>query len=536
MAAWAAAALIAFRAVVISSFDLVFGGRGDGRLIVYLHEHLFKALQGRADFLSPPIFYPQRHGLGFTDAFVLDVLPYAAFRAIGLDPFLSVQTWAIVLSLFCFLASLIIGTRYLRLRLTFAIAASVLVTFPNNLLFKTATAHINFFALYYVPCILLLALWGVEDFPRVSRWSPMRVGLAAALFALLFSTGYCTAWMFAFTAAIVLCAAAVLLRQQVIAAGRTYYRPLALLTATAIFGFAVGLIPFAFIYAPVLAAFPGRTFAEYLFYSPFPSDMINVTQWNMVWGHLVESVFGDRGSERTLAVTPGMTAIFLIIAYRLVKQPKGGDRRPWQLTFIITCAAVWALSWLLTVRIGSFSLFWLPYHIVPGAAAIRAGGRIQLLVNLWVVAGLAVALQYWIETGPASRKLRRLLLSSVVLVFCLVEQINLLPITELSRSREFAWLSTVPQPPTQCRAFLVDVTSGQAIYLDENDAMWISLRTGLPTLNGNSGWVPYGWRLEDHTVNYLDAARQWIAATGLAQTICLYNRSSRIWSRFGAPN
>jgi hypothetical protein len=36
-----------------------------------------------------------------------------------------------------------------------------------------------------------------------------------------------------------------------------------------------------------------------------------------------------------------------------------------------------------------------------------------------------VALQYWIETGPASRKLRRLLLSSVVLVFCLVEQINL---------------------------------------------------------------------------------------------------------------
>ena len=201
MAAWAAAALIAFRAVVISSFDLVFGGRGDGRLIVYLHEHLFKALQGRADFLSPPIFYPQRHGLGFTDAFVLDVLPYAAFRAIGLDPFLSVQTWAIVLSLFCFLASLIIGTRYLRLRLTFAIAASVLVTFPNNLLFKTATAHINFFALYYVPCILLLALWGVEDFPRVSRWSPMRVGLAAALFALPFSTGYYTAWMFAFTAA-----------------------------------------------------------------------------------------------------------------------------------------------------------------------------------------------------------------------------------------------------------------------------------------------------------------------------------------------
>ena len=256
--------MIAFRSVVLSSFDDVFGGRGDGRLIVYLHEHLFNALRGRADFLSPPFFYPQRYGLGFTDAFVLDVLPYAALRSIGLDPFLSVQTWAIVLSLFCFLASLTIGTRYLRLRPAFTIAASALVTFPNNLLFKTATAHINFFALYYLPCILLLALWGIEDFPRLSRWSLTRVGLAAALFALLFSTGYYTAWMFAVTAEIALCAAAVLLRQHVIAAGRTYYRPLALVTATAAFGFAFGLTPLVLIYAPVLAAFPGRTFAEYL--------------------------------------------------------------------------------------------------------------------------------------------------------------------------------------------------------------------------------------------------------------------------------
>src|SRR5262249_21143552 len=158
-----------------SSFDVVFGGRGDGRMIVYLHEHLFNALRGRADFLSPPIFYPQKHVLGFTDAFVLDVLPYAALRMIGLDPFLSVQIWAVILSFFCFLASLIIGTRYLRLRSGFAIAASALVTFPNNLMFKTAIAHINFFSLYYLPCILLLALWGVEDFPQLSRTSLIRV-------------------------------------------------------------------------------------------------------------------------------------------------------------------------------------------------------------------------------------------------------------------------------------------------------------------------------------------------------------------------
>ena len=533
--AWALGALIAFRAVVLSLFDVVFGDGGDGRLIVYLHEHLFNALRGRADFLSPPIFYPQKNVLGFTDAFVLDILPYAALRSIGLDPFLSEQTWAIILSLFCFLASLIIGTRYLRLRPAFGIGASALVAFPNNLMFKTAHAHINFFALYYLPCILLLALWSVEDFPQLSRWSLALVGLAAAFLALLFSTGYYTAWMFAFTAAIAICAAAVLLRQDVIAAVRTYYRPFALLAATAMFGFGLGLIPLVLIYAPVLHVFPFRTFAEYLAFAPLPGDVINVGRWNMVWGHLVERLVDAGGAERTLAVTPVMTAAFLIVTYQLLKRSKEGDRRPWPLIFVVACAAVWVLSWMLTVRIGSFSLFWLPYHIVPGAAAIRVGGRIQLLVNLWIVAGLAVALQYWIDTGPNARKWRRVLLSSAILIFCLVEQINLLP-ASLWRSQEFAWLSAVPEAPAQCRVFLVDVPSRQANYFDENDAMWISLRTGLPTINGSSGWMPYGWRLDDHTIDYFDAAREWIASTGLEQTVCLYSRSNRSWSTFLSPH
>ncbi len=83
IAAWAAAACVSFRHVVSSSFDLIFGDRGDGRPIVYLHEHLFNALQGGAPFFSPRIFYPQQHVLGFSDAYLLDVAPYAALRWLG---------------------------------------------------------------------------------------------------------------------------------------------------------------------------------------------------------------------------------------------------------------------------------------------------------------------------------------------------------------------------------------------------------------------------------------------------------------------
>ena len=62
-------ALISFRFVTASLFNVIFGDRGDGRLIIYLHE------QGRADFPSPPMFYPQKYVLGFSDALCSTLRP-----------------------------------------------------------------------------------------------------------------------------------------------------------------------------------------------------------------------------------------------------------------------------------------------------------------------------------------------------------------------------------------------------------------------------------------------------------------------------
>jgi hypothetical protein len=119
--------------------------------------------------LSPPFCYLQKHALGYTDAFLLDAMPYSALRVIGLDPLLAMQLLAIPLSLCCFFASLIVCRRHLRLGPGISICAPTLITFPNNLMFKTAEAHPNFFGLYYVPCIVLLTLWAVDDFPRPTR-------------------------------------------------------------------------------------------------------------------------------------------------------------------------------------------------------------------------------------------------------------------------------------------------------------------------------------------------------------------------------
>jgi hypothetical protein len=66
---------------------------------------------------------------------------------------------------------------------------------------------------------------------------------------------------------------------------------------------------------------------------------------------------------------------------------------------------------------------------------------------------------------------------------------------------------------------------------DQTDAMWISLRTGLPTLNGFSGWAPPGWELLG-AADPSGAARRWIAHSGLREQVCLYDRTARRWSLF----
>ncbi|NEW87562.1 hypothetical protein DU475_09840 [Rhodopseudomonas sp. WA056] len=526
LAAWLGAAAFAFRSSLLTSFGLVFGNGGDGRLIAYLHEHLFAALQGRAELLSPAFYFPQENALGYTDAFLLDALPFAALRGLGFDPFLASQLLAIALSLCCFMATLVIGRRYLRLGPALAICAAVLVTFPNNLMFKTAEAHPNFFALYYVPCLVLLALWAIEDFPRPTKWSLLRAGGFGLGYGLLFATSFYVAWLFALTLLFGLGTIAVLRGREAIALLRRHPGSCAALIGAAIAGFAIGAIPVLAIYLPALHQQAGRSFRDYVSFAPFPKDLINLGVHNMAWGWLVDRLIGDAQHERALAVTPLMTAALVILLLRL-RRTAPARPMPWQIVFASVCVAVWGLSWLVTLRVGTFSAFWLPYHLVPGAVAIRAGDRIQLLDNLWLVAGLMVLLQYWLDCAPRAEGARRKLIAGVVAALCLIEQINLQP-AGLERREELARLAAVPAAPPQCRAFVVD--AGTAFDGKQLDAMWISAKLGLPTLNGDSGWAPPGWRLNDPTIDYDEAVRLWIAATGLDVPLCRYDRSARQWS------
>jgi hypothetical protein len=525
---WTAGALVFFRYPLFSAFDAIFGERGDGRMIIYLHEHLFRALQGKTQFVSPGFFFPVRETLGLVPAFLLDLPLYATLRVFGCDPFLAFQLLLILLSVFCFVATLIIATRYLQVRTWIALCAAALVTFPNNLFVKAGVGHTNFLLLYYIPCIVGLALWGIEEFPHLVPRLIARVAIATALLALLFSTDVYTAWMFVLSMLIAAGAVIILRSRSVAAFIRQYWWPLTVILTLSAITFIIAFVPFLLIYVPVRSIAPLRAYSEYLFFAPLPGDIANVSGWNLLWGWLVQFMRLRQGSEYMLAVTPGMTALFLLLAFAMRREMLGSGS--WQTVFVACGVAVWAVGWLLTLRVGTVSGFWLVRYIVPGATGIRAGMRFQLIANIWIALGLAVSLDYWIRSASITQLGYKRMLAGGVLLLCLIEQINIMNNSRIPRSRELSFLAAVPQPPSECRAFFVDAPR-PADYLDQNDAMWISLHAELPTLNGIAGWTPPGWDFIG-AIDNLAAARRWLAYTRLSGQVCIYDRSAHQWSLF----
>jgi hypothetical protein len=70
----------------------------------------------------------------------------------------------------------------------------------------------------------------------------------------------------------------------------------------------------------------------------------------------------------------------------------------------------------------------------------------------------------------------------------------------------------------------------RAFYATHIDAMLVSQRFNLPTLNGYSGWFPAEWKLLSFDKDYLENARQWVRNKGIASGLCSLDLSSGTWS------
>jgi len=266
-----------------------------------------------------------------------------------------------------------------------------------------------------------------------------------------------------------------------------------------------------------------------------PMDLFNLGSLNVVWGRLLNPYFqflSLRPSHFEMAVgwPPATTFVFavliLISGWRICKRSR---RVTPSLVFVFAGGITCTCLWLMTILYKDFAPWWYIFKFIPGAAAIRVPARFNVVLNALGIAVIVVGLSQVIaKKGLRVRKVA----IWYVLMFVLVEQINLQRFHLISRKNEASVFSRVSAPPQQCKSFYVTnaASPDRPFYATHIDAMLISQQLNLPTLNGYSGWFPVDWKLVLFDKDYLENARRWALNKGIASGLCSLDLSSGAWS------
>jgi hypothetical protein len=510
---------LVFRGWLFTGFDRAFGDEEDGYLALAIIEHWRHAFAGEVHWTDPIIFFPERGTLGYTDAFFLLGAVDAALRRLGLDAFNAFMLVMAGLAATGFFGFRRLAIRHFGVPPAWAAIGAYLFAFSNVDAVKLIQVQAYCAMLLPVLCDLALSAWnGV-------RRGPVLAGVAGSLYALLFLTAYQTSWFFAcYLLLMALLYPMVFGRQATAALLREMVAKRAVMLGAAA-GFAMGIVPFLMLYVPVFLSGRSRDFAEVASNMPLWRDLLNVTPENGVWGALFERL-GIAGRpdrpiwEVELAFTPGVLAVFAVAlamaAVRLTRLPppkegggSGSDR------FVLLMGLAVVVFWLLQMDYFGVRPWRAIWGIVPGAKAIRYTFRSQLVANLFVCLIIARAL-----AGLASHRAATLVLCG----FLIVEQINLVWPTTMSRRTALGWIDAVPAPPPGCRAFYVVTHAGppeRSGPQHQDDAMLFAQIRGIPTVNGYSSWFPDGWALDEPaSPDYPAAVRAWAQRNHIEADVC----------------
>jgi hypothetical protein len=538
VAAWAAGAAVFFREQIGSGFRLLMGNDGDARLEVYLCEHWFKVLHGQASWLDPRFFWPLKGLLGWSDTFFVYQVFYAPLREVGADPFLAMQLTVIALSLVGFASFYALCRSAFAAPRWVALAMAAVFCFSNALYWHAGSYQLN--GIYLAP---LAALAGVSSWRAASSGQTTRavvLGFSAGALAilLLFSTYYMG--YFSLVAVVVLALVCLFgWRRRFLSAALAGIRERWPAVVAAAVGFAAGLGPFLATYLPTQRIRPPDAYAIALAYGGGPRALLDIGGGNPIWTSALQTLTGTRpgGFEQTYAPTPtlwllglggGICCAILLSRGRALRRPAA--------RCAVALALTAAVEAVLPLHLGSYSL-WAVVHHLPGASAMRAIGRAQIVTAALLTLAAAAALtEIFAQLLPGGRRgpvpAARWALAALVLL-AVAEQYNTTDASQLSRPAQLAFLASVRSAPAGCRSFYVVDPSDptQPFYESQVDAMLVAQKLGLPTLNGYTAYSPPGWALERiGEPGYEEAALIWADSHSVARGLCRLDLGTMRWS------
>lgn len=261
--------------------------------------------------------------------------------------------------------------------------------------------------------------------------------------------------------------------------------------------------------------------------------------------------FGGFNPDEYLRVLKGRDPAILLHPARFIETHDGFPTlQPFALVLIVTAAAwlghrhvpralrIATLIWLavsfvvllIPFRFGEFTIWGSVIRPLPGFNAIRDPLRIIYQYQLAVVVATAVLM----GALPRPGWLRMTLAVAVAAGLYLAPNDTFMrygrPNQEFDR-----WVGAPIRVDPSCRSFYMSEgppeyvsRSPEPWTLYSNDAAFIALRLGIPTLHGVSAWTPRDWRVrQPHDPDFAAGVREWIQRHGL-RDVCAMDVGRRM--------
>lgn len=480
----------AFHPMLLSRFQRLQTDAGDTRFNHYVLEHSYRWLSGdplHSEFWNPPIFYPQKNVLAYSDTLATVAPPYWGLRALGISPIPAFGCWMILMMALTFLSGYALLRHGLRQGAIGSTFGAWLITFASPRWIQIGHQQLlpHFFTLTALHA--LFVLFGRELASTRTRrlWWLLFWSCVVCQFYAGYYYGF-----FLFLA-LALAAVGTLfvreMRQHGLSVVRKDWRFILSNGAIA----ALLISPLAWHYLAVAQDVGLRSYEKYGLPRMVSYVWMGSTNW--IYGGMKDwPLFRDVPNYHGQAMGLGFVATSVLV-WMLFRH-----RREWFVRILLFVLGSFCL--FCTVLPGERTLFKIWFYSVPGIQAIRVLARIGVLFAI----PAAYALARQISTPQSTRTRIAWIFLAVI---CCLEQAHI-PLsydTRQTQWHEEAIRSKLESAPSDL-PFYVEPFPGRDPVLTQLDAMWVSLELGRPTINGYSGNVPPKYELLTPTPEETEAA------------------------------
>jgi len=467
--------IVVFAPVFFTGFGVVSRGRGDPRLVNYTLEHGFRWLirhPVHLSFWDPPIFFPYPNVSAFTDVLLGSGLLYWPWRLLGCQPDISFLLWILCI----FSANFAASYWLLRSRFGFAVASSsvgaYLFTFGSIRMANIVhfQAHPQFWVLLSVIAVLF-----IFDINTSSVQRRICIAVLAASIVLQAYTSFYTFYFFSLILLLVILIS--LVRSSTRAPLlEMVQRHAVTLTLTMIVAL-TAISPLVFHYLEAYGIFGDYNLN--MDWVPRPYSWLLMGPGNIIYGSLQQAGgYFAHLKHATQSNGVGMATLLASLTglYFMRRRPA---------IVLLTLATAILLS--IAMSYGGFTPWHLVRALVPGAGAIRALGRISMILLLPMSIGLSAAIQ---RLGTRWLGIPAVLLVAV----CVAEQVHHVSWIDMGHERSHAQ-AVSKRVPSRCKAFFLVCVGPCQCKNVHDDAMWTQLLSNVPTVNGRYGHYPPGYKL-----------------------------------------